>query len=208
MKPRNTVTIAALLACGLATPLTAHAVELTETGRRVFEEIAGIGCATCHGQFAEGDLGIGPYIRGASDGTIRAAIDGVTEMIVIKNVISEKEISAVAAYLRDLGSTQVARTLVKRGRFIPETISVRPGMSLQVIINNAGFAAASFVSEDMEIAELSIPGRETASFVWQAPDADDTFSLSCIDCKLKDQFFSINVDSNAPEFKGLVQAAQ
>ena len=175
--------------------------ELTDAGRDVFETIAGVGCASCHGQYAEGDVGVGPYIRGASEGMVRAAIEGNDLMIAIQNAISEREIEAVSAYLQQLGSMQVARTLLKRGRFIPDGISVRPGTFVQVIIENAGFTEAVFSSREMSAEPLSIAGRATASFDWQAPDETGTYSLACINCKLKDQTFTIIVDPNAPEFR-------
>ena len=86
-----------------------------------------MGCKTCHGDYAEGDLGVGPFIRGAPEGMIRASIDATGEMIVVKNVITEDEIKAVSAYLGHLGTLQVARTLAKRGRFVPAEFSTRPG---------------------------------------------------------------------------------
>ena len=54
---------------------------LIKRGELVFNTVANIGCAGCHGAFAEGDLGVGPYIRGASDGAVRAAIEGIGPMV-------------------------------------------------------------------------------------------------------------------------------
>jgi plastocyanin len=179
-----------------------------DEGARAFREIAGIGCASCHGQFAEGDVGIGPYIRGASEGTIRAAIDAVVEMTVVKAVIEEQEIQAVAEYIRQMGDVQVARTMLKRSVFYPETIQVRPGTSVQVVINNAGFSTAHFVSEDMTINDFEVGKRSVNAFAWQAPDEAGEFKLYCSSCKLKDQYFTIIVDAEAPEFKTALTTAQ
>ena len=170
-------------------------------GERVYRSIAGIGCKTCHGEFAEGDLGVGPYIRGATEGTIRAAIDGINEMVVVRNVIGEDEIKAVAAYLGELGTLQVVRTLAKRGRFLPDAVSVRPGTRVQLVIQNAGLDAHTFRSDDMGIADLTIAGRSAGSGRWLAPDAEGEYSLYCTDCKLKDQLLTLRIDSTAPEFR-------
>ena len=89
-----------------------------DAGRQVFNGVAGIGCKSCHGDFAEGDLGVGPYIRGASEGAIRAAIEGIGEMVAVKTVITDEQVSAVSDYIAHLGTMQVARTLSKRGRFL------------------------------------------------------------------------------------------
>ena len=206
MNRKFIITILALLF--VAVVPASRADELGGEGRRVFREIAGVGCATCHGEFAEGDVSIGPYIRGASEGTIRAAIEAVDEMIVVKSAITEDEIAAVVEYVRYLGSMQVARTLMKRGKFLPAGISVQPATSVQVIISNAGFSESVLVSDDMAIDEFRLDGRSTASFVWQAPATDGVFALSCAECKLKDQFFTISVDSNAPEQTNSVQVTQ
>ena len=177
-----------------------------EAGRQVYQTIAGIGCKTCHGDYAEGDLGVGPYIRGAKEGTIRASIDATNEMIIIKTTITDEEITAVSAYLNYLGSMQVVRTLSKRGRFIPETVSIRPGAQLQLVVKNSGVAPATYTSENMDIEEWVIPGRSTADIEWQAPDTEGEYSITCTDCKLKDQYFVINVDADAPAQPGVTAA--
>jgi cytochrome c553 len=174
-----------------------------EAGRQVYQTIAGIGCKTCHGDYAEGDLGVGPFIRGATDGMIRAAVDATNEMSIIKTTITDDDINAVAAYLDYLGTMQVVRTLSKRGRFIPEATAIRPGSQLQLIVKNSGVAAATYTSESMGVEEWIIPGRSTADIEWQAPETEGEYSITCTDCKLKDQFFVINVDASAPEQPGV-----
>jgi len=195
------------IACALAAALPCAADEdLAAEGARVFASAAGIGCKTCHGEFAEGDLGVGPYIRGATEGTIRAAIEATNEMVVIRNSITDGEIRAVAAYLERLGTMQVARTLAKRGRFLPEAISVRPGTLVQLVIQNAGFDAHTFRSDDMGIEELTIPARSAGSGAWQAPQTEGEYSLYCTDCKLKGQFLTVRVDRAAPAFRAAPSA--
>jgi plastocyanin len=175
-------------------------------GARVFDSVAGVGCKTCHGVFAEGDVGVGPYIRGATEGTIRAAIDATGEMIVIKNIITEDEIKAVAAYVGSLGSMQAVRTLAKRGRFLPAEISVRPGTDVQLIIQNASIQPHTFKSDNMDVDDLKVGSRSNGSFEWRAPDTEGEFSLYCTDCKLKDQFFTVRVAASAAEFRSAVPA--
>lgn len=175
-----------------------------DAGRVVFQTIAGIGCKTCHGDFGEGDLGVGPYIRGATEGSIRASVDATNEMSVVRMTITEDDIVNVAAYLEHLGSMQVARTLSKRGRFLPGSFETRPGTKLQLVIKNSGIAAATYNSDNMGIDPWTIPGRSTEDVEWQAPDEEGEYSIYCSDCKLKDQFFVIKVDANAPPPPGTV----
>jgi mono/diheme cytochrome c family protein len=179
---------------------------LLAEGARVFNTVAGIGCKTCHGEYAEGDLGVGPFIRGATEATIRATIDATNEMVVIKNTITDEEIKAISAYIGYLGSLQVARTLAKRGRFLPAEFSTRPGTGVQLIIKNSSISPHTFKSDNMGIDDTTIPGRSTGSIEWQAPESEGEFSLYCIDCKLKDQFFTLRVDLDADEFKGAAPA--
>jgi len=176
-------------------------------GARVFNTIAGVGCKTCHGEYAEGDLGVGPFIRGATEATIRATIDANNEMIIIKNSITDDQIKAVAAYLGRLGGLQVARTLAKRGRFLPDEFSTRPGTGVQLVIKNSSISPHTFKSDNLGIDDMTIPGRSTGSIEWQAPDSEGDFSLYCTDCKLKDQFFTVKVDASADEFRGSAPAS-
>lgn len=180
-----------------AKPPYLGAAEFNE-GRRVFQEVAGIGCRSCHGDFAEGDLGVGPYIRGATEGAIRAAVEGIGEMVAIKMSIKDEEIEAVSDYINHLGSLQVAKTLSKRGRFLPALTEARPGTKLQVVIRNAGINAAYYSSDTMGIEPMTIPGRSVGSFEWQAPEQEGEYSVYCTDCKLKDQAFTIKVHAGAP----------
>jgi mono/diheme cytochrome c family protein len=177
-------------------------------GARVFDEVAGVGCKTCHGDYAEGDLGVGPFIRGAPEGMIRASIDATGEMIVVKNVITEDEIKAVSAYLGHLGTLQVARTLAKRGRFVPAEFSTRPGTRVQVIVRNSGFSPYTFRSDNMGIDDMTIPARGSGNFEWPAPDTEGEYSIYCTDCKLKDQYFVLKVDAGAEEFKMVVPVSK
>ena len=173
-------------------------------GREVFRTVAGIGCAGCHGNFAEGDMGVGPYTRGASEGAVRAAISGIGEMAVVRDAITEEQIKSVSAYLEYLGSNQVVRTLVKRGRFMPDSLSVRPGTNVQLIINNAGFSEYEFKSDNLGLEPMSIPARSLGTVDWQAPAEEGTYTIYCADCKLEGEQFTINVDASAKAFKPVV----
>lgn len=169
---------------------------LLSEGKRVFSEVAGVGCKTCHGEYAEGDLGVGVFMRGASEGTIRAAIDAIAEMVVVKNVITEDEIKAITAYVAHLGTMPVARTLAKRGRFIPGEITVKPGERVQVVIQNSGFQAYTFASDNMGFDDLNIPARSSGSIEWQAPDTEGDYTLSCTNCRLKGETYTLRVSSD------------
>jgi mono/diheme cytochrome c family protein len=196
------ITTTTVFVAGLLSPSLVQADaegRLTE-GAQVFSTIAGIGCKTCHGEYAEGDVGVGPFIRGATEGAIRASIDATGEMIVVKNVITEDEIKAVAAYVGNLGTMQAARTLAKRGRFLPEEISIRPGTDVQLIIQNSSIQPHTFKSDNMGIDDFVIAGRRSGSVEWQAPEAEGEYSIYCTDCKLKDQFFTVHVAASAAEF--------
>lgn len=175
--------------------------ELLAQGEEVYNTIAGIGCKGCHGEYAEGDLGVGPFTRGANEGMVSAAVNGIGEMIVVKNVITDEQITSVSAYLNYLGTAQVARSLVKRGRFLPEVFSARPGTRLQLILQNGGFEAHTFKSDNMGIEDIEIDARTSGNLIWEAPEQEGTYSLYCTDCKLVDQYFTININASTPEFR-------
>ncbi len=212
MNTATSLSVAALIHLTITVLLLASPVQADEAGQfaegaRVFGTVAGVGCKTCHGEYAEGDVGVGPYIRGATEGTIRAAIDATGEMIVIKNVITEDEIKAVSAYVGSLGSMQAVRTLAKRGRFLPAEICIRPGTDVQLIIQNASIQPHTFKSDNMDVDDLKVGSRSDGTFEWRAPETEGEFSLYCIDCKLKDQFFTVRVAASAAEFHSAVLAS-
>ena len=179
---------------------------LIEEGRQVFLEAGEIGCASCHGLYADGDLGIGPYVRGASEGSIRAALDGVEDMAFLRDELTEENIKAVAAYYKYLGRLQLVKTLVKRGRFIPDTLSVQPDTRIQLALTNSSSEARTFNSDIMDAGPLTIKGRETLDIIWTAPDNEGEFTMSCVDCKLNDQILTIVVSHNAQPFLPLAEA--
>jgi hypothetical protein len=90
---------------------------------------------------------------------------------------------------------QVARTLAKRGRFIPDEITLPRSARVQVVVQNSGFDAYTFSTDDMGFDDLKIPARSSGSIEWQAPDEEGEYRLYCTDCKLKDQFFTVRVSA-------------
>jgi cytochrome c5 len=208
-KTHSIETVLLYVVCALALMagvVKADAADL-EKGRTVFEEVAGLGCAGCHGEYGEGDLGVGPFIRGASDGMIRAAIEGIGAMGIIKAMIQPDEIPAVVEYVNYLGSLQVARTIAKRGRFLPGEFSARPGTALQIIINNTSTQPHTFHSDDMDIQAITIAPRSTGSVVWKSAAQAGQYALYCIDCKLQGQFYRINLDEGAKKFHAVAVAS-
>ena len=179
---------------------------LVEEGRKVFLEAGELGCAACHGLYADGDLGIGPYTRGVSEGSVRAALDGVPEMAFFGDGLTEENIKAVAAYYEYLGWLQLVKTLVKRGRFIPDTLSVQPGTRIQLVVTNSSVNARTFDSDIIDVGPLTIEGRKTSDIIWTAPDSESEFTMRCVDCKLNDQMLTIEVSNNAPPFLPLAEA--
>ncbi len=203
---RKTINLVFLSATALAFMLPFNTVmagstDIIEKGRKVYNEVAGIGCKICHGDYAEGDLGVGPFIRGAGEGAIRAAVSAVGEMVVIRGAIKDDELAAVAAYLEHLGTLQVARTLSKRGRFVPKSLAVQPGTDLQIVIKNSSIQPNTYTSSNMDIEPLTVQGRSTSSLVWQAPDTEGIYKIACVDCRL-DEEFTIEVTKAAKSFPG------
>src|SRR5262245_53354268 len=97
-------------------------MEMVEQGRRIFETIAGVGCKACHGTFAEGK--VGPSNRGVNEATIREALAKIGPMQFLREQLAEEDIKRVAAYTEWMGRHMLVKSLLKRGRFIPDAISV------------------------------------------------------------------------------------
>ena len=174
--------------------------QAVDKGREVFLTAGGVGCMACHGPYAEGDTGIGPYNRGVGEATIRAALASIEPMKMLREELSDAQIKQIAAYYEWLGQLKLVKTLIKRGRFIPDHIEVHPGTRIQLVLNNAGSASRHFVSTNMRIDPITVEAREAADIVWSAPDKEGTFSLACADCEIKDQMLTIEVTTKAPKF--------
>lgn len=86
----------------LAVPAIATAGDLTPeqaAGKVIFEETAGgVGCASCHGMDASGD--IGPAIAGQTADNIKMQFSINENMMFIE--LTDEEVAQVAAYLDTL----------------------------------------------------------------------------------------------------------
>jgi len=170
---------------------------LIKKGRHISDTVAGVGCKGCHGAYGEGDVGTGPYNRGVNLSKISAAISGVKQMEFLKKELKPDDIVALGAYYSWLGTMQLVKTIVKRGRFMPDKVEVYPGTAVQLVINNTSTAALSFSSDDMGLKTFTVPGREVVDMVWNAPETERPYSLQCPECIVKDKSLTFVVTRNA-----------
>jgi mono/diheme cytochrome c family protein len=195
------IAIIAMMAPGLdSLAQDAAQKQQIEKGREVFLTAAGIGCKACHGPYAEGDTGIGPYNRGVGEPTIRAALATIEAMQMMREELSDAQIKQIAAYYQWLGQLKLVKTLIKRGRFIPDRIEIHPGTRIQLVLNNASSSPQRFISTNMGIGPITVGPKDAVDVVWEAPNKNGSFTLTCADCALKDQKLVIEVTSKAPKF--------
>jgi len=165
-----------------------------EAGRIIFEETAGgVGCAVCHGHFALGDVGTGPYIRGVSEQTIREALDTVADMDFLS--LTDDEIQGVAAYLDWLGGLEARKTNFKRGEFIPAELHVPAGKEVQLIIVNSDRSDRSFGSPELGLDEFKVAARGFSDLLWTTPTEEGTYFLRCIECGGQLPLLVIHIDA-------------
>ena len=192
----------ASLSLGAAAADSRVDTKLVERGRQISLTVAGIGCAGCHGQYGEGDVGVGPYTRGVDVSKIKAAINSIDQMrVLVRDKLSPQDIEAVAAYYSWLGQLQLVKTLVKRDRFIPDAMDIYPGTAVQLAIKNSSQFPRKFAGPDMKVAEFQVPGSSSHDFVWQAPEAEGTYTLRCVDCLVPGQQLTINVRRSAKQYR-------
>ncbi len=193
--------LAAVLMLGPGSPPAASAEpavsDLVKMGRQVFKTVGGVGCAACHGDYAEGDKGIGPYNRGVGEQKIRDALASVEAMDFLKDEMGEAEIKGIAAYYAWLGELQLVKTLAKRGRFIPDRLQVYPGTKIQLVIKNASSFPRKFVGRKMKVGPVEVAGRESLDMVWQAPPSEGSYTLECMDCRIKGQVLTLEITKSA-----------
>lgn len=177
------------------TAAAAGSEEKIARGAEIYRNVGGIGCIACHGLYGEGD--VGPYNRGVGEGAIRAAVDGVEDMTFLREEMTDADTEAVAAYTQWLGRTQLVKTLLKRGRFVPDRIAVRPDTSVQLVIRNTAVQPHTVTAGTLDIAREIPPRSEVALFL-AAPAAEGTHMLVCADCALRDQGLTLTVSNAAP----------
>jgi mono/diheme cytochrome c family protein len=171
---------------------------MVEQGRQIFETIAGVGCKACHGPFAEGK--VGPSNRGVNEATIREALAKIGPMQFLREQLAEEDIKRVAAYTEWMGRHMLVKSLLKRGRFIPDAISVYPGTPVQLVIENTGSEPATLAADGISVAAPTIAARDTASIVWTAPETEGKSTVACSDCKIKDGSLTIEVTKTAKPY--------
>jgi mono/diheme cytochrome c family protein len=171
---------------------------LVEQGRQIFETVAGIGCKACHGPFAEGK--VGPTNRGVNEATIREALAKIGPMQFRREQLGDEDIRRVAAYTKWMGRHLLVKALLKRGRFIPEAVSIYPGTPVQLVIENTGSEPATLAAYGIQVASPTIPARDIVSIVWTAPQTEGKSSLACSDCKIKDGTLTIEVTKAAKPY--------
>jgi hypothetical protein len=48
----------------------------------------------------------------------------------------------------------------------------------------------------MGLDDLQIPARSSGSIEWQAPESEGVYTLSCTDCKLKGETYTLHVSAD------------
>src|SRR5262249_9906535 len=84
-----------------------------------------------------------------------------------------------------MGRHMLVKSLLKRGRFIPDAISLYPGTPVQLVIENTGTEPATLAADGISVAAPTIAARDSTSIVWTAPEIEGKSTIACSDCKIK-----------------------
>ena len=207
MKPLGALLVIAWFSVGLGSAGIAAEREfdakLLERGKNIWLTVAGLGCVGCHGKYGEGDVGVGPYNRGVGQSKVVSAVESVDMMrALLKDKLTREDIEAVATYTTWMGQHQLIRTLVKRDRFLPDSIDVFPGTSVQLVVKNTSQSPHKFVSPNMLVTEFEVAGRDAQDFIWRAPETEGSFTLRCTDCVRKgEDVLTVNVRRSARRYR-------
>ena len=176
----------------------APGITLVEQGKLLFETVGGVGCKTCHGAFGEGK--VGPANRGVNEATIREALAKIAPMQFLRDQLSDEDIKKVAAYTEWMGRHLLVKTLLKRGQFVPEKVSIHPGTPVQLVIENTGIEPGTIRGDGIEAQPVKIGARDTATIVWTAPESEGRFTIVCGDCRIKGDPLTIEVTKTAKQY--------
>src|SRR5260370_9748958 len=136
-------------------------------GQNLYGTAGGVGCKACHGSYGEGKMG--PTNRGVNEATIREALAKIGAMQFLKEQLNDGDIPQLAAYTERMGRHMLVRALLKRGRFIPESVSVYPGTLVQLIIENTASEPSTINGEQIAAHPQTIPPLDSASLEWTPP---------------------------------------
>lgn len=187
-----------LLVAGLS---TANAQEewdperLSE-GQRVYLEIGSTGCSACHGKFAQGDLGIGPAIRGVDAVRIQNALEAAREMSFLLPIMTQEDVDNVAYYLTYLDTLHPVKATLRGEAFAPEEVTVPPDTDVQVVVENGNRTECSLQVEGRTDEPLLIEGRDIGAVVFRSP-AEGAFNAFC--SEIPDVVFTIRVEAPSPQ---------
>ncbi|NBR28968.1 MAG: hypothetical protein EBT83_11255 [Betaproteobacteria bacterium] len=174
-----------------------------ERGKNIWKTAGGLGCVGCHGQYGEGDVGVGPYNRGVGLSKVISAVESVDMMkALFKDKLSREDIEAVSAYTMWMGQHQLLRTLVKRDRFLPDAIEVFPGTAVQLVVRNTSQSPHKFSSANMGVSEFQVGPRDVGDVIWRAPEKEGSYTLQCADCTRKgEDILTVNVRKSARRYR-------
>lgn len=162
------------------TPSRTFDPELVAIGREVFEVTAGgVGCASCHGHFALGDIGIGPDLRGSDEERIRGGLEAVEVMEFLVTQLTDADIKALAEFLGYLGTLSPASFVRTGGVFEPTELRLPTAAQAQLIIQNKDRTACTFELAESGLEAKEIARRSAADWIWTTPETPVTYTGAC-----------------------------
>jgi hypothetical protein len=174
--------------------LGSFSAEQIAAGRAIFYRIGTNGCVHCHAPYASGDEG--PSIRGADEGMVRAAADGIDKMTPQQRLLRDADFAAVGMYLKWLGTIRLTTVVLRRGTFDPPSVDVRPGTPIQLAVENTGLIPQTITGDGLGVS-VTVPARGRMATFFAAPDTEGKYELTCSDCQRAT--FTVNVTLAAPE---------
>ena len=166
--------------------------EFPAKGLAIFREAGGMGYSACHGEYALGDLQIGPNIRGVDETRIHGALDTLDVMAFLVPLLSDDDISAVAEYLQYLGTLEPVSITLRRSTFDPSEVTVPTGTAVQLIINNRDRAECTFTIDGAGLEPTVLAGRAMGNVVWTTPAEAASFVALCNE--KPDQLLTVTVE--------------
>lgn len=149
-----------------------------EEGENIYRTVANVGCSTCHGAFALGDLGIGPAIRGVDEVRIEGALEGAEEMGFLIPIMTDEMIADVAYYLAYLDTLHPVLAQFRQEAFTPAEITVPADTDVQVIVENGNRSPCTLQVSIPDTEPVEIDGRATDGLVVRTP-ANGQVTATC-----------------------------
>lgn len=130
------------------------------SGKALYLNAGGYGCAVCHGPVGDGAGQAGGYIRGATVEQLRQSLADIAPMQPLTALFSDEDLDALGNYLTSLALTPLINLTYTENGWNGNYEPWQPGQSVDVVLYNATFETKAVNLSSIGVSELELAPLE------------------------------------------------